>query len=163
MPDDLSMARVLAALDRAARYRRSLVNDQRVSPASLVHEITAVPGRPWLRLYHEGWAEIGSIVDGVVGCRPLAVRWHPATDGVRVERPPAPKVVAPARALYASHSPMGGTHTKPQPFIALPGFIFTYQGIDYPPEEAERLTAEHGSIEGWTWRRPQQQETAPGR
>ena len=39
MPDDISIARVLAALDRAAHYRRSLVNDQWANPASLVNEM----------------------------------------------------------------------------------------------------------------------------
>ncbi len=146
------MARVLAALDRAARYRRSLVNDQRVNPASLVNEITAVPGRLDLHLDREGWAEIGSVVDGLVGCRALAVWWHPDTDRVRVERPPESVPQSPARALYPSR-PMGGTDHIPPPFVALPGYIFTYQGNDYTPAEAERLTAEQGSIDGWTWRR----------
>ncbi len=151
MPDDYPHARVLAALDRAARYRRSLAN---VTPFQRENEIVALPGRPCLTPDRDGWAEIGSVVDGVVGCRPLAVWWHPATDRVRVERPPDAGPPPSRRALYPSHPPMGGVDGPlPPPFIALPGYIFTYQGIDYSPEETERLTAAQDSIDGWTWRR----------
>ena len=154
MPDDISMARVLAALDRAARYRRSLAADGDANPVALANAITAIPGRPEVRLDREGWAPIGSVVDGIVGCRALAVWWQPATDRVRVERPPdVARPSGPARALYASHPPMGGTSSMPTPFIALPGYVFTFAGVDYTPADAERLTAERGSMEGWTWRR----------
>ncbi|MDQ3442534.1 MAG: hypothetical protein M3490_02865, partial [Chloroflexota bacterium] len=116
--------------------------------------ITPVPGRLDLHLDREGWAEIGSVVDGIVGCRALAAWWHPATDRVRVERPPESGPPPARRALYPSHSRMGGADgPPPPPFIALPGYIFTYQGIDYTAAEAERLTAAQGSIAGWIWRR----------
>ncbi len=154
MPDDIPMSRILAALDRAARYRRSLAADGHAHPVALANAIAAIPGRPEVRLDREGWAPIGSVVDGIVGCRALAVWWQPATDRVRVERPPdVGRSSGPARALYASHPPMGGTSSMPTPFIALPGYVFTFAGVDYTPSEAERLTAEQGSMEGWTWRR----------
>ncbi len=152
MPDDFPHARVLAALDRAGRYRRSLAN---VTPYRLNNEITPVPGRPVLHLDRDGWAAIGNVVDGLVGVRPLAVWWHPATDRVRVGRPPeSGPPPPPGRALYPSNSPMGGTNGgMPPPFIAMTGYIFTFSGRDYSPAEAERLTAAQGSIAGWTWRR----------
>lgn len=157
MPNDYPRAQILAALDRAARYRRSLARDAnpRAHPVMLANEITGTPGRPVIHLDRDGWAEIGSVSDGIVGGLPLAVFWHPVTDRVRVERPPdRTPSLGPSHALYASSRPMGGSNSPtPPPFIALPGFIFTFEGRDYTREETERLTAERGSLEGWTWRR----------
>ncbi len=151
---DVPVSTILAALERAAQYRRSLVTDPRVNKRSLQTEITAHRGRPVLHVDRDGSAEIGSVVDGRVGCRPLAVWWNPATDRVRVERPPTPDQPAlPSHALYRTHSPMGGAaHSPTRPFVALPGFVFTFEGRDYGPDDAERLTAALGTLDGWTWR-----------
>lgn len=154
MPDDVPLSRILAALERAARYRRSLANGPGVNAVTLQNDIVPIRGRPVLHVNRDGWAEIGTVSDRFAGCLPLAVWWHPATDRVQVERPPAPKPPpVPTQALYRSHPAMGGTASTPPPFIALPGFVFTFAGRDYSPAEAERLAAEQGCMDGWTWRR----------
>jgi hypothetical protein len=40
-----------------------------------------------------------------------------------------------------------------RPFVALPGYIYTYDGVDYDHDAAMWLTAEQGSIAGWRWRK----------
>lgn len=152
MPDNVSLSHVLNALDRAARYRRSLATGTGVNPVTLVNDIIGIPAPSPIRVDPDGWASVGTVSDGFAGAV-LAVRWHVETDRVRVERPPVS--VSPAslaRPLYAAHSPMGGAHSSPTPFIALSGFVFTFEGIDYDRVAAERLTAERGSLDGWTWR-----------
>lgn len=155
MPDDVPLSRVLDALERAARHRRSLATGPGVNAVTLANDIIGVPAPSPIRVNRHGWANVGTVCDGFAGACILAVWWHRETDRVKIERPreyvPPPP---PSRALYPTRPPMGGTnHTSFPPFIALPGFVFTFEGADYTPEATERLTAEQGSIAGWTWRR----------
>lgn len=149
---DVPVSAILHALDRAARFRRSQVTDPRATPVQLVNDVTPIPGQFPIRLDPDGWATIGSVVDGFAGAV-LVVRWQVETDRVRVEHPPEYEPPAlPARALYPAHSPMGSAASTPKPFVALPGFVFTFEGIDHDQVAAERLTAERGSLDGWSWR-----------
>ena len=86
MPD-----RIDAALERAARYRRSRVPEDWQRKANLTELVSTQ--RPWQALpLPDGWWDIGQVLDTFSELRPvLPVHWHPETNRVRVGSPPRPE------------------------------------------------------------------------
>ncbi len=85
MPD-----RIDAALERAARFRRSRVPEDWQGKANLTELVQ--PQRRWQALpLADGWWHVGHVLDTFSELQPiLPVHWHPETDRVRVQRPPGP-------------------------------------------------------------------------
>jgi hypothetical protein len=84
--------RILAALKRAAQYRRDLAKGEE-HPETLKGLIEGhlLVNEP-LRLHATGWMKIGVVLDPFVPPVPLAVWWHEPSDKVRVEKPePTPR------------------------------------------------------------------------
>jgi hypothetical protein len=139
--------------ERAAKYHRSQMAD-RATPLELTYEITGVPTRSPVTIQPDGWARVGVVRDAVE-LWDLAVYWNPETDKVKLEAPrpredstPVPQLVGDP--LYPTNPVSSKAMTRP--FTALAGFIYSFNGMDYTAEETEFLTAELGSIGGWTWR-----------
>ncbi len=146
--------RILSALERAAQYRRHLARGEE-HPETLKGLIFGqlLANEP-IRLHVNGWMRIGIVIDPFVPPVPLAVWWHPDSDRVRVERPePFPDLPEPRRPVPLQIVAPGATLRLGQTVIAQPGYVYTYGGVDYGPEEAESKAQSLGSIEGWTWRR----------
>lgn len=76
--------------------------------------------------------------------KPIEDRLGSRVGGAPIERPPSWLEREPARP-----APLRRTD---RPFIADPGFIYCFEGVNYDAEAAELMTALQGSIEGWTWR-----------
>jgi hypothetical protein len=142
----------LAAIERAARYRRRQVTDPRVTYVRLQNDITTHPVRGPLHLDRHGWARIGDVVDGFACNAILAVWWHPETNQVSVERPPVyePPIPSTVEAMRCVTS-KGGVDSNP--IVTQPGYIYTYLGVDYDDDAAARLAISQHSIDGWTWRK----------
>ncbi|MGB3328572.1 MAG: hypothetical protein WBA46_06420 [Thermomicrobiales bacterium] len=142
----LDADRMCLAVARARHYHllRVAGSEDAVS-VQLRNEIIGQPA--WYpSALADGWWDIGSVSDvhdgGLVSMR---VRWHPEQDRVRLERPPA----------------RPGGETEPDPIsagyrlgdaVARDGYIYTWQGHDYPPADAAALVDQLRSTTGWTWR-----------
>jgi hypothetical protein len=97
-------------------------------------------------------------MDGFAGNAILAVWWRPETNQVRVERPPV--YVPPPPSVPAMRYVNTKWGMDSNPIVTQPGFIYTYQGVDYDDDAAARLAIKQGSIDGWTWRKRSHQKLA---
>ncbi len=145
----LPLVQLFELCERAAQFRRAQVTNPHVSVVELRENITYSLPRRNLRVEADGWVQISFIADRYVGAD-LPIYWHPETDRVRVQRPPVivsrePYIPAPLQQV--ERFGVG------QPFKAKPGYIYSYDGVDYDAAGAEWLTAENGSMDGWTWRK----------
>jgi hypothetical protein len=146
--------RILSALERAAQFRRNLARGEE-HPESLKGLIEGhlLKNEP-IRLYPNGWMKIGFVLDPYVPPVPLAVWWHETTDRVRVERPESwPELPERTWEVPLRTAEPEDTFGLATPVIAQPGYIYTYEGVDYSPEEAMVQARKLGNIEGWTWRK----------
>ncbi len=140
--------------ERAARFHRMQVAD-RETPLELEYSVVGRPDYRPITVGPDGWARVG-VVHDAVEFWDLAVYWNPETDRIKLQKPapreyddPVPSISGDP--LYKTNPVSSKALTRP--FTARPGYIYTYQGQDYSANEAERTTAELGSIDGWTWRR----------
>jgi hypothetical protein len=150
----IDAGRIMAALERAAEYRRHLARGEE-HPETLKGLIEGhlLKNEP-IRLHPNGWMKIGFVLDPYVPPVPLAVWWHETTDRVRVERPESwPELPARRREPPLRRANDQDTYRLQTPIIAQPGYIYTYEGADYSPEEAMVQARKLGTIEGWTWRK----------
>ncbi len=146
---EVPRADVLAALARAARYRREMAIAAGAPPGNLAEQIDGIPHGRLRPVGTDGWLAIGMVHDATVN-QQLHVQWHPASDRVRIDRPADPAaepdrdsgIPALSRNLYG-----------PAVYQAMPGYRYFLDGQEYTPAEAERIAAERDSIAGWTWRR----------
>ena len=142
------IATVYRVCDRAVLYRWSQVEER--SPGL---EIEAVPYWPPFELDADDWAMVGTIADGYVPAI-LKIWWHQGTDRIRVEKPPVwpehrPPLTVGDPLYRTDHVSVKATTW---PFTARPGYIYTFDGVEYDHEATEVMTRLQGSIEGWTWR-----------
>lgn len=152
MVRSIPLSKLQAALDRAAKYRRQqsagLANE-----FSLQQDIIAVPVPPPLHLNDDGWAKAGVIADPYAPPGYLTVWWKPETDQLRVEKPIPLK--DPERPQFLGdplyRTPTVSSRSAHRPFTAVAGYIYLYQGQRYSPEEAEEITAQLGTLDGWSW------------
>ena len=138
------------ACERAARYRRQIAREEGRPPGNLPEVIDIVPAYRVERIYPGGWVHAGYVTDADLSLM-LEVRVHRDTGRVRVESPRAVEedpVIDPVPALSCE---LYG----PKVFRASPRYRYWFEGVEYSPEEAERMATARGSAEGWRWtRRP---------
>ncbi len=80
--------RLVELCKRAAGHRRSLVTDPGVSPRDLERLIWYGLPRRDLRPDPDGWVQISTLADEHAGIH-FRILWHPGTDRLRLQRPPA--------------------------------------------------------------------------
>lgn len=129
---DVPEETIRQACDRAVAYRRQQLAD--VAATMDLPVTIATSPLPII----EGWVRAGVIHDPV-SAMALAILYHPETNRVRVERPPA-----------WPHLPL---RLRDRPFAADPGYVYLKDGVEYDADAAELMTAIDGSLVGWTWRR----------
>lgn len=146
---EVARADVLAALERAVRYRREMAIAADAPAGNIAERIDAVPHGAVRPVGNDGWLEIGVVHDDLVSAV-LQVQWHPATDRVRIDRPADPTTEpAPVPVERAGLTVSLGVRRE---YRANPGYRFFLYGVEHSPEEAARITAERDSLAGWTWR-----------
>lgn len=90
MPDRITVTpeQIAAAIDRAARYRRSLVPPEWQGKPNLT-ELVTVQALAEPRYVSAGFWHVGNILDSFSERQTvLAVHWNPTTNQVKVQRPP---------------------------------------------------------------------------
>lgn len=155
MDTSVSSEKIREICERAARYRRQVVAG-RVEPHVLEYEIISQSIHRQIVVGPNGLAEVGIVLDAWLNLR-LRVFWNPLTDEVKMERPPPERVFAlpssPAMVgdpLYPMNFQSPARYKRP--YVAVEGFVYTFEGRDYSPRETEAMTARMGTIKGWTWR-----------
>lgn len=139
-------------LERARRYRARQWRDVDLPELVLRDILVHVNPSPLVMTMPGGWIAVGAVGDAWAGPTWLRVLWHELSDRVRVESPPAPKELPEPPTLAPLRIAMG-TAADSRQVVAMPGYVYRYQGRDYSPDEAERMVADLGSVEEWTWRR----------
>ena len=93
----------------------------------------------------DGWVEAGVVWDTIAAWwRPgLAVRWHPASGRVRIERPVRPDMTPPA---VVWHSPYAVGHGR---YEALPGYRHKRDGTVACGRCAASAATDSGTADGW--------------
>ena len=137
-----------AACDRAARYRRHLAIEAGRAPGNLNEIIDVVPAYRVERVYPGGWLHAGYITDTDLSVL-LEVRVHRETGRVQVESPPDVDNVPQTEAMPALSCDLYG-HRQ---YRADRRYRYWLDGVEYQPDEAERIATARGSAEGWTWAR----------
>lgn len=142
--------------ERAARFHRMQVAD-RETLLELEYSVTGRPEHRPITIAPDGWTKVG-VVHDAVELWDLAVYWNPETDRIKLEKPRLrefddPRPSLSGDPLYTTNPVSSKALTRP--FTARPGYTYTYEGQDYTADETELLTAELGSLDGWTWRRAQ--------
>lgn len=103
MTDSITVtpAQIANALDRAVRYRRSLVPAEWQGKPNLTELISTQSAHP-PRFAGDGRWHVGNVLDSFSERQPiLAVYLHPATDQVQVQRPPKrPRMPDPEPPIY---------------------------------------------------------------
>jgi hypothetical protein len=146
---EVARADVVAALERAVRYRREMAIAAGAPPGNIRERIDAIPHGTLRPVGTDGWVEIGVVHDDLVSAV-LQVQWHPASDRVRIDRPTDPAaepdrdsgIPALSRNLYG-----------PAVYQAMPGYRYFLDSQEYTPQQAERIAAKRDTVAGWTWRR----------
>ena len=142
-------ADVLAALARAARYRREMAIAAGAPPGNLAEQIDGIPHGRLRPVGTDGWLAIGMVHDATVN-QQLHVQWHPASDRVRIDRPTDPAAIpAPVPGGRPGLTVSLGVRRE---YRANPGYRFFLYGVEHSPEEAARIAAQRDSLAGWTWR-----------
>lgn len=143
-------ADVLAALARAARYRREMAIAAGAPAGNIAERIDAVPHGRLRPVGTDGWLEIGVVHDDLVSAV-LQVQWHPASDRVRIDRPTDPaSIPAPVPGGRPGLTVSLGVRRE---YRADPNYRYFLDSQEYAPAEAERIAADQDSVAGWTWRR----------
>lgn len=145
---EVSLPDVLAALERAVRYRREMAIAAGAPAGNIAERSDAVLHGAARPVGHDGWLEIGVVHDDQVSER-LHVQWHPATGRVRIDRPADP-IPTPVPTERPGLTVSLGVRRE---YRADPNYRYFLDSQEYTPAEAERIAAQRDSIAGWTWRR----------
>lgn len=147
---EVARADVLAALERAVRYRREMAIAADAPAGNIAERIDAVLHGAVRPVGTDGWLEIGVVHDDLVSAV-LQVQWHPAADRVRIDRPTDPTTEpAPLPVERAGLTVSLGVRREYRAHLAYRYFL---DGAEYTPQEAERIAAKRDTVTGWTWRR----------
>ncbi len=138
------------ALERAVRYRRERAIAAGAPPGNISEQIDAIPHGTVRPVGTDGWLAVGTIYDATVS-QQLHVHWHPATDRVKVQRPPDPNAIPrPAPVERPGLTVSLGVRRA---YRAHRDFRYYLDGQEFTAEEAERIATERGNATGWTWHR----------
>ncbi len=147
---DVALSDVVAALERAARCRREMAIAAGAPPGNIRERIDAIPHGTLRPVGTDGWLVIGIIHDATVS-QQLHVHWHPASDRVKVQRPPDPD--ASPTPVPVERPGLTVSLGVRRSYRAHRDFRYFLDGSEYTPEEAERIATERGNATGWTWHR----------
>lgn len=134
------------ACERAARYRRQLALEAGRPPGNLTEVIDIVPASRVERTYPGGWVHAGYVTDTDLSVM-LEVRVNRDTGQVRVESPRDVDNAPPVESMPALSCALYG----PRIYRADRRYRYWFTGVEYMPEDAERIATARGSAEGWTW------------
>lgn len=142
-PDSLRQA-----CERAARYRRQLALEAGRPSGNLAEIIDVVPAYRVERTYPGGWVHAGYVADTDLSVM-LEVCVHRDTGRVRVQSPRDVDDAPPVEPMPALSCALYG----PRIYRADRRYRYWFAGVEYLPEDAERIATARGTAAGWTWSR----------